>query len=137
MNALTHPPLPLLVKTPPQRKVSIPKITLPYMNRFVSIPITQILYIQSDVNYSNIYLKDGRRFLVAKTLKEYNQELKTYPFARIHKSFLVNLDSISSCDFPEYEVHLQNGLCLPIARRKRKVFQQVYHFFQRTQRLAS
>jgi len=136
MNTLTYPPLAQLVKIR-QRKGIVPKITLPFMNRFVSIPISQILYIQSDVNYSNVYLKDGRRFLVAKTLKEYNSELKSYSFARIHKSFLVNLDSISSCDFPEYSVQLCTGLSLPISRRKRKDFHQTYHLFQRIQRLAS
>ncbi|WP_277340746.1 LytTR family DNA-binding domain-containing protein [Runella sp. MFBS21] len=108
------------------------------MNRFVSVFITEILYIRSDVNYCYVYLRDGRKFLIAKTLKEYNDQLDAFLFARIHKSYLVNLSAIESCNYAGYEIRLYNGICLPIARRKRKVFFQQYtQAFALLPRLAS
>jgi two-component system LytT family response regulator len=84
-----------------------------------------------------VYLKDGRKFLIAKTLKEYNQQLDSELFARIHKSYLVNLEAIEHCNFAEYEIQMTNGLCLPIARRKRKLFSKKFSLFTKIQRLAS
>ena len=136
MNTLTTPPISQYVKTL-KHKVSIPKITLPFMNRFVTVPVSEILYIQSDINYCYVHLKDGRTFLIAKTLKEYNQELNNHAFARIHKSYLVNLEAISYCSFPDYEIQMNNGLSLPIARRKRKAFRQKFNHYNKVQRLAS
>jgi two-component system, LytTR family, response regulator len=136
MNTLATAPAANFVKVY-RTKISVPKITLPFMNRFVTVPITEILYIQSDVNYCYVYLKDGRKFLIAKTLKEYNQQLDSELFARIHKSYLVNLEAIEHCNFAEYEIQMTNGLCLPIARRKRKLFSKKFNLFTKLQRLAS
>lgn len=93
MTTLPAPAVPNFVKVY-RPKVSAPKIILPFMNRFVTVPINEILYIQSDVNYCYVYLKDGRKFLIAKTLKEYNQQLEGPLFARIHKSYLVNMEAV-------------------------------------------
>ncbi|MFN8348905.1 MAG: LytTR family DNA-binding domain-containing protein [Spirosomataceae bacterium] len=117
-------------------KTNVLKITLPVMNRFITVTVNEILYIQSDVNYCYVYLKDGRKILIAKTLKEYHQQLEGHLFARIHKSYLVNLEAIDYCNFAEYEIQLSNGVCLPIARRKRKLFCQKFNLFHKTQRLA-
>jgi two-component system LytT family response regulator len=136
MNTLAPTPANNFVKVY-HTKISVPKITLPFMNRFVTVPITEILYIQSDVNYCYVYLKDGRKFLIAKTLKEYNQQLANELFARIHKSYLVNLEAIAHCNFSEYKIQMNNGLCLPIARRKRKVFSKKFNLFTKVQRLTS
>lgn len=115
---------------------TLQKITLPIMNRYVVVPVTEILYIQSDVNYCFVYLKDGRRFLIAKTLKEYHQQLDTKLFARSHKSYLVNLSAVDYCDYAGYELQLVTGARLPIARRKRKLFYQKFNLFDKHQLLA-
>ena len=107
-------------------KFSNQKIILPFMNRFISVFVTEILYIKSDVNYCYVHLRDGRKFLIAKTLKEYNDQLDPLLFGRIHKSYIVNLSAIESCNYTGHKIRLHNGICLPIARRKRKGFFQQY-----------
>ncbi|WP_428655869.1 LytR/AlgR family response regulator transcription factor [Runella sp.] len=136
MNKLTTPAPSGFVKVH-RAKPAVQKITLPIMNRYVVVPVTEVLYIQSDVNYCFVYLKDGRRFLIAKTLKEYNDQLDSSLFARVHKSYLVNLSAVEYCDYAGYEIQLSNGLSLPIARRKRKLFYQQFNLFDKHQRLAS
>jgi two-component system LytT family response regulator len=135
MNAPSAPIAPAFVNVY-RPKTVVPKITIPVMNRFITVPVNEILYIQSDVNYCYIYLKDGRKILIAKTLKEYHQQLEIHLFARVHKSYLVNLEAIDFCNFAEYEIRMNNGSCLPIARRKRKLFFQKFNLFHKTHRLA-
>lgn len=52
--------------------------------------ISEIVYCQSDVNYTMIFFKDHKPLLVAKTLKYYEDLLKEHDFGRIHQSYLVN-----------------------------------------------
>jgi DNA-binding LytR/AlgR family response regulator len=86
------------------------------------IDTQNIAYMQSEVNYTRIFLKDGKAYLEAKTLKHFNGVLEGSEFIRIHKSFLVNRSQIVSIT-PDY-VLLRNGLELPISRRKRRVLKK-------------
>ena len=69
------------------------KITLPEQEGFKVLTVSDILYCEADDNYSRIYLED-RKILVSKTLKYLEDALREYAFARIHKSFLVNVNEI-------------------------------------------
>jgi two-component system LytT family response regulator len=53
-----------------------------------------ILYCESDNNYTSVKMKDGRKILVSKTLKEIDETLSGPDFYRIHNSFLINLGHI-------------------------------------------
>jgi DNA-binding LytR/AlgR family response regulator len=81
-----------------------------------TIDIQNIMYLQSEVNYTRFFAKDGKTYLEAKTLKHFNKVLEDTDFIRIHKSYLVNKNSIVSmnADF----VLLKNGTQLPVSRRK-------------------
>lgn len=70
------------------------KITIPLQNGFEVLELQDILYCQADDNYTQIYLKKGKR-LVSKTLKYFENSLSEKGFVRIHKSFLVNVNEIT------------------------------------------
>lgn len=70
------------------------KITVPTLNGYEFIEISNIVRCQSDGNYTHIYLKSNQKLTVAKTLKEFEQLLDPHNFFRIHNSHLVNLDEI-------------------------------------------
>ena len=69
------------------------KITLPEQEGFKVLDVADILYCEAEDNYTHIYL-EKRRLLVSKTLKYVEEALAGYPFARIHKSFLVNVNEV-------------------------------------------
>ncbi|RDB05890.1 LytR/AlgR family response regulator transcription factor [Runella aurantiaca] len=81
-----------------------------------TIDIQSIMYLQSEVNYTRFFAKDGKTYLEAKTLKHFDKVLEDTEFIRIHKSYLVNRNCIVSMtsDF----VLLKNGIQLPVSRRK-------------------
>ncbi|MFD1062297.1 LytR/AlgR family response regulator transcription factor [Winogradskyella litorisediminis] len=70
------------------------KITIPQQNGFEVLETKNILYCKADDNYTEIYLKDNKKRLISKTLKYTEDALSEANFARVHKSYLVNVDEI-------------------------------------------
>jgi two-component system LytT family response regulator len=69
------------------------KITLPQQDGFQVLNVADILYCKADDNYTELYL-EKQKILVSKTLKYFEDALSEYTFARIHKSYLVNVNEI-------------------------------------------
>ncbi|QLG44518.1 LytR/AlgR family response regulator transcription factor [Costertonia aggregata] len=69
------------------------KITLPQQDGFQILNVSDILYCKADDNYTEIYL-ENKKILVSKTLKYFEDALSDFAFARIHKSYLVNVNEI-------------------------------------------
>lgn len=80
------------VLTPKLKKVE-GKITLPQQDGFQILNVADILYCKADDNYTEIYL-EKKKILVSKTLKYFEEALSDFTFARIHKSYLVNVNEI-------------------------------------------
>lgn len=70
------------------------KITIPLQNGFEVLQIEDILYCQADDNYTQIFLQNKKK-LVSKTLKYFEEALRENGFARVHKSYLVNINAIT------------------------------------------
>lgn len=69
------------------------KITIPLQSGFEVLSVSDILYCQADDNYTQIHLEKGKK-LVSKTLKYFEEILRDKGFARIHKSYLVNVNAV-------------------------------------------
>jgi two-component system LytT family response regulator len=70
------------------------KITIPQLDGFEVINTSDILYCKADDNYTEIYLNTNKKKLVSKTLKYFEEALNDTGFARVHKSYLVNVNEI-------------------------------------------
>lgn len=69
------------------------KITIPQQDGFQVLNVADILFCKADDNYTEIYL-ENKKLLVSKTLKYFEEALSDFTFARIHKSFLVNVNEV-------------------------------------------
>lgn len=70
------------------------KITIPQQDGFEILNTADILYCKADDNYTEIYLNNNKKKLVSKTLKYFEDALTDSGFARIHKSYLVNVGEV-------------------------------------------
>lgn len=70
------------------------KITIPQQDGFEILDTSTILYCKADDNYTEIYLNNNKKKLVSKTLKYFEETLNGGSFARVHKSYLVNVNEI-------------------------------------------
>jgi two-component system, LytTR family, response regulator len=71
------------------------KIVLPQMDGFEVVNVNEIIRAEANDNYTNFYLVNGKKYLVSKTLKYFDELLTEFDFIRIHKSHLVNLQYIT------------------------------------------
>ncbi|SHJ60145.1 LytR/AlgR family response regulator transcription factor [Pseudozobellia thermophila] len=69
------------------------KITLPQQDGFQVLDVSDIIYCKADDNYTEIFL-ERKKIVVSKTLKYFEEALSGYAFARIHKSYLVNINEV-------------------------------------------
>lgn len=95
-------------------------------NVFV-VNIEDIIHIEADSNYSTFYLDNGKKILVSKSLKGYEELLIEHGFHRIHKSHIFNINKMSHLDKAEggYVVMI-NGARIPVASRKRDMLLQIF-----------
>ncbi|PSK97951.1 LytR/AlgR family response regulator transcription factor [Cecembia rubra] len=73
-----------------------------------------IIYLEADANYTQIYTRE-KRILVRATLKELEQKLSNSLFARIHKSFMINLEEIEGIQTDFIQI---SGKEIPIGRNQ-------------------
>lgn len=71
------------------------QIILPTMTGFDVIKTSTITKLQANGNFTDVHLTDGSRRMICKFLKHFD-ELLEEPFIRIHRSYIVNLDFVSS-----------------------------------------
>ena len=98
------------------------KIALPTLDGLVFVKISDILYCEASSNYTQIFTTD-EKYLVSKTLKEYDDLLSDHNFFRIHNSYLININSIKKYVKGEggYVV-LNNDTSLDVSKRKKEAF---------------
>jgi two-component system LytT family response regulator len=98
------------------------KIALPTMEGLQLIPIESIVSCESDDNYTNLKLKNGKKLLVTRSLKEMEETLEQHSFIRVHRSYLVNMNEIEKYIKGEggYLV-MSDGTTIDVARNKKEM----------------
>ncbi|MCB0795027.1 MAG: response regulator transcription factor [Flavobacteriales bacterium] len=98
-------------------------IALPVSDGFDLLPVEEILYCESDDNYTRIHTRDqAKPILISRTLKEVDDYLADRGFVRIHQSFLVNLHhAVHYQRGSGGELRLSNGKSLPVSKRQKQV----------------
>ncbi len=93
------------------------KLTLTHGDRSYFVAPTDVGYCSSQGNYTELHLADGRRFVSARTLKEYEEMLGAWGFLRVHRNSLVNRSAVSHLN--EDHLVMNDGVQLEVSRRKR------------------
>ena len=76
------------------KKKSNKKIKLNTNGKIIFLKTEDVLFIESDGNYSTFFLIKNQKLVVTKKLKDVNNLLPQNEFFRIHNSFIVNLNKI-------------------------------------------
>jgi two-component system LytT family response regulator len=108
-------------------KHEVPKIGLPTMNGHVFINIEEIIYCEADSNYTIVYFAN-KNMIVSRTLRELEEELKAYPFFRVHKSYLINLNKIVKYSKTDGgTVVLTNNASVPVGGKMKDDLTKMLH----------
>jgi len=74
--------------------IPITKIAIPTMEGFQLLAAELIISCESDSNYTCLFLKDKRKIIASRNLKEMEEILEDYPFIRVHNSYMVNINEV-------------------------------------------
>lgn len=88
------------------------------------VNLSDIVYLESQSNYTKIYLTDSRELLTAKGLKEFEAQLcnPELPFMRVHHSFMVNLQHVSKYITANESIVMKDDCEVPLAKSKKDLF---------------
>jgi len=86
----------------------------------INLSVEQIIRCESDHYYTKIFMKTGERYVITKTLKEFEGMLTKYGFVRVHQSHLISLNSLAKFDRVKSQVELVDGYIVPVSRRKKE-----------------
>lgn len=109
------------------------KIAVPVSEGFEFIETNEILYCQSQNNYTLLFTVDNRKLVLSKTLKEFEKKLDKYFFIRIHKSYLINPNYMKKYYRNDggYLV-MQDGKSIPVSKNKKDLITNLFDAITKT-----
>ena len=106
-------------------QLSQQKMAIPTLTGLSFIPVNDIVRLESDGHYTNIYTTNGGRLVATRDIKEYEDMLPEAIFYRVHNSHIINLQKIR-----KYQkgrggyVIMEDGSSIEVASRRRQDFLQ-------------
>ena len=75
-------------------------------SRFIKICVEDLFYVEALKDYVNFYSKHGK-YTIHSTMKDVESKLPEKYYARVHRSFIVNLDKILSIEHVSGRIQLE------------------------------
>jgi two-component system LytT family response regulator len=104
----------------PPSKTKATKVALASKESIEFVPPSEIIVCMASSNYTTLFLTGGRKKLISKTLKEFEDVLLPHHFYRVHNSHLVNLDHVREYIKTDggYLV-MQNDMKVPVSKNRK------------------
>lgn len=113
----------ILLQSMQKPAVPAPRMAISTGDGMVFIDINDLIYCQSESNYTHIIMANGDKYFLSRPLKEFEDSLSGSHFFRIHNSYLVNVNQIKK--FVRGDggyVIMNDGTQITIARARREEF---------------
>jgi two-component system LytT family response regulator len=98
------------------------QVIIPTIEGFEVVKMENIVHLQGNGNFTDLYLTDGTKKMVCRFLKHF-EEILPYPFLRVHKSHIINIHLVKSYSKSGGgSVMLSNGREVDISPNYKEVF---------------
>jgi two-component system LytT family response regulator len=102
---------------------SLKKISIPTLEGYVFIDVSEIIRCQADVNYTYVFTRNDKKIMVSKTLKYFDGLLSNCGFFRVHNSHLINLQYVKGyIKGKGGYVTLEDGATVEVSTRRKDDF---------------
>lgn len=91
-----------------------------------SILCKNILYIKGEGSYCRLVISDNEEVFIRKEIGDLEEEINCDYLVRTHKSYIVNLFQSCKINFSSSEIQFENGLTVPISRRRKARLREAY-----------
>ncbi len=102
-----------------EKTLNSPEIFIKSGYEHVKINIKEILYINSDSDYTDIYISN-KKFISSESLKYWENKLGSHNFIRVHKSYIINMAKVEK--IVGNQVCLTANIKIPIGRVYKSIF---------------
>ena len=101
----------------------VTKLAIPAADGLIMISMHEIVTLSADGSYTQINLKSGKSILSTRNLKEYESQLPSTTFIRVHHAYIINIEHVNHYHRGEGgTVTMSNGASIMISKRKKKAF---------------
>jgi two-component system LytT family response regulator len=93
-----------------------------------SVSPDEVILLEADINYTKLYLLDGKKIHVATTLKQLEKRFVLLQnFFRTNKSYIINLSYMANYQEDTQSILMQNEKSILVSRRRKKDFSLMIH----------
>jgi two-component system LytT family response regulator len=97
------------------------------------VRFSELVRVEADGNYATFFVSDGRKVIVSKPMKEFEEKLLENGFIRIHKSHIINIKMIVYFDKAEGGfVIMSDQSRIPVSSRKRDAVVELFDDLSRS-----
>jgi len=116
----------LLNNVQAERKGKRGRIALASKESIEFVDPNDIIVCEANSNYTNIYLVEGRKRVISKTLKDFEEMLLQFDFFRPHNSHLINLGRVKEFIRGDggYLV-MENKMKIPVSKNRKEELMQL------------
>lgn len=92
------------MKSPEQK---LQRLVIPTIHGFEVVHLNEVLRLQANGNFTDIFLQNGQKKMACRFLKHY-EDLLSFPFMRVHRSHLINCDFVKAYNKGGF-IEMHNG----------------------------
>ena len=101
--------------------ISNGKITVALQDKILFLDPAEILYCQSNDNYTTLILRSGEKILASKTIKHFEDILAPVGFVRPHQSYIINGKYIDQYNKKDGGcLIMSDGTSIPVSRNRKE-----------------
>lgn len=99
------------------------KLVLPLMDGFEVVRLGEILFCEAQDNFTYVHFQNGKKMLICRKLKFYDEALSDHGFCRVHRSFLINMEYVKRyIKGKGGTVIMENGMEVQVANARKQTF---------------
>lgn len=95
---------------------------------FVKVDTNNILYLKAENSYTYIITEDAK-YMSTSNLTQMEELFATPNFMRVHRSYIINLDNLTSIDLVNNKIFLGEHI-VPFSRSMKKTLIKIFHLIK-------
>ncbi len=103
------------------------KVVFKTQEKIYSIDTFDIIRFESEGSYTTVYLSEGKKIIVSKIIKEFEEMLAPEGFIRVHQSHLINRNHMFCFEKQDNLITMKDSSTVPVSTRKKEM---VLHLIQ-------
>jgi len=103
------------------------KVVFKTQEKIYSIDTSDIVRFESEGSYTTVYLTEGKKIIVSKIIKEFEEMMAPEGFMRVHQSHLINRNHIFCFEKQDSVITMKDNSTVPVSTRKKEM---VLHLIQ-------